>query len=119
MTGTHDTDARGAIHYDFSAGRNRKRAATAHASQASYDISRTEQGWRVTLGIFAWDFATWPEACDHAFETARLYATVSGKCTGVRVRESTGDFLEVRRYAGVVRLPTATRRFAPVSERRA
>jgi hypothetical protein len=94
-------------------------ATEPRGAQASYDISRTDLGWRVTLGIFAWDFPSWPEACEHAFETARLYATVSGKCTAVRVRESSGDFLEVRRYAGVVRLPNATRRFAAATERRA
>jgi hypothetical protein len=88
-------------------------------AQACYDVSRTEQGWRVTLGAFVWNFETWPEACQHALETARLYATVSGRCTAVRVREYGGGYLVVRRYAGVVRLPTSCRRFPAASERRA
>jgi hypothetical protein len=85
---------------------------------ASYDVARTGEGWRVTFANFAWDFPTWPSACEHALECARLYATVSGRCTAVRVPGSHGEMLEVRRYAGVVRLPVAFR-WAQMAERRA
>jgi hypothetical protein len=37
----------------------------------------------------------------------------------VRVADPGGGFLEVRRFAGVIRLPTAFRRFSAVGERRA
>jgi hypothetical protein len=88
-------------------------------AEATYDVNRHEGHWRVTFGRFAWEFDTWPTACEHALECARLYATVSGRCTNVRVPASNGDMLEVRRYAGVVKLPTAFRRLRDIGERRA
>jgi hypothetical protein len=92
--------------------------ATKRRPDASYDIARIEDGWRVSFASFAWDFPTWPAACEHALECARLYATVSGRCTSVRVPSSTGSLLEVRRYAGVVRLPVSFR-WQHLVERRA
>jgi hypothetical protein len=94
-------------------------SAKQRGADAAYDITRVEGAWRVSIGGFGWTFATWPEACEHAMETARLYATVSGKCTCVRVTDPGGGFLEVRRFAGVVRLPSAFRRLPAVGERRA
>jgi hypothetical protein len=94
-------------------------SASSRAPEAAYDIARLDDAWRVSIGGFGWVFGTWPEACEHAMETARLYATVSGKCTCVRVADSGGGFLEVRRFAGVIRLPTAFRRLPALGERRA
>ena len=88
-------------------------------AEATYELARTDHGWRVQFGNFAWDFATWPAACEHALECARLYATVSGRCTSVRVPGSNGEPMEVRRYAGVVRLPVAYRWLQTMTERRA
>ena len=88
-------------------------------AEATYDLARTDHGWRVSFGNFAWDFDTWPAACEHALDCARLYATVSGRCTSVRVPGSSGERMEVRRYAGVVRLPGAFRWQQAVGERRA
>jgi hypothetical protein len=88
-------------------------------AEASYELARSEPGWRVTFGNFAWEFDTWPAACEHALECARLYATVSGRCTSVRVPGANGERLEVRRYAGVVRLPVAFRWQQALGERRA
>jgi hypothetical protein len=87
--------------------------------EATYDVCRAGERWRVLFGGFAWEFDTWPAACEHALECARLYATVSGKCTAVRVPGSRGDKLEVRRYAGVVRLPVSFRWQKSLGERRA
>ena len=92
---------------------------TARAAEACYDVCRNGEHWRVLFGGFAWEFTTWPAACEHALECARLYATVSGKCTSVRVPGANGDRLEVRRFAGVVRLPVAYRTLKAASERRA
>ena len=93
--------------------------AGTRSAEATYELSRSEHGWRVCFGNFAWDFETWPAACEHALECARLYATVSGRCTAVRVPGSTGEPMEVRRYAGVVRLPVAFRWQKQLGERRA
>jgi hypothetical protein len=88
-------------------------------AEATYDVCRAGDRWRVHFGGFAWEFATWPAACEHALECARLYATVSGRCTAVRVPGSNGDKLEVRRFAGVLRLPVDHRWQKKVAERRA
>ena len=93
--------------------------AAIRPAEATYELTRTEQGWRVNFGNFAWDFATWPAACEHALECARLYATVSGRCTSVRVPGANGERMEVRRYAGVVRLPINFRWQQAATERRA
>ena len=94
-------------------------ARTPRQAEASYDVCRNGEQWRVLFAGFAWEFTTWPAACEHALECARLYATVSGKCTAVRVPGTNGDRLEVRRFAGVVRLPVAYRSLKAASERRA
>jgi hypothetical protein len=94
-------------------------AARARPAEATYDVSRKDRHWRVAFGRFTWEFDTWPAACEHALECARLYATVSGRCTNVRVPASNGDMLEIRRYAGVIKLPTACRRLRDLGERRA
>jgi hypothetical protein len=91
----------------------------ARPADATYELARSDHGWRVTFGNFAWDFETWPAACEHALECARLYATVSGRCTNVRVPGAAGEPIEVRRYAGVVRLPVAFRWQPLLGERRA
>jgi hypothetical protein len=88
-------------------------------AEASYALARTDHGWRVTFGNFAWDFDSWPAACEHALECARLYATVSGRCTSVSVPGAHGESMEVRRYAGVLRLPVAFRWPQALGERRA
>ena len=54
-------------------------------AEATYELARTDRGWRVGFGNFIWNFDSWPAACEHALESARLYATVSGRCTSVRV----------------------------------
>jgi hypothetical protein len=88
-------------------------------AEASYELSRSDHGWRVTFGNFAWEFDSWPGACEHALECARLYATVSGRCTSVRVPGANGEPMEVRRYAGVLRLPVSFRWPQALGERRA
>jgi hypothetical protein len=93
--------------------------ALTRAPEATYDVCRVGERWRVRFGSFAWDFDTWPAACEHALECARLYATVSGRCTAVCVPGSNGARLEVRRFAGVVRLPVDSRWLKSPGERRA
>lgn len=93
--------------------------ARTRPAEATYELVRTDHGWRVMFGNFAWDFETWPAACEHALDCARLYATVSGRCTSVRVPGSNGERMEVRRYAGVVRMPSTFRWQQAAGERRA
>ena len=93
--------------------------AIPRSAQSHYDLDHADGQWRVHFGAFAWTFDSWPAACEHAFECARLYATVSGRCTAVRVVGGDGEPCEVRRYAGVVRLPVAFRRAPVLGERRA
>jgi hypothetical protein len=89
------------------------------SAEASYELARSDHGWRVSFGNFAWEFDSWPAACEHALECARLYATVSGRCTCVRVPGANGEAVEVRRYAGVLRLPVSFRWPQALGERRA
>ena len=96
-----------------------KTASATRPAEATYEVCRAGEAWRVLFGGISWEFATWPAACEHALECARLYATVSGKCTSVRVPGSNGDRIEVRRFAGVVRLPVSLRFQKLAGERRA
>ena len=96
-----------------------KTVSASRPAEATYDVIRAGEAWSVVFGGFSWEFGTWPAACEHALECARLYATVSGRCTAVRVPGSNGDRIEVRRFAGVVRLPVSYRWQRLAGERRA